>query len=174
MDDTKTLTVEKTNKDLPEETTRERLERLNEEAQEYFESLKKKQEELSDKKYLVDGGSKTQEIILSFLDNEAKWKSHEALGVIKAFEETEKGLKNKELFLSGLCIEAIAYYVDKVEGAGLKSAKRFSEDLFKPVNEVYGKVQYDRQELKKLQEKLAEYEKEISFAEAEINQGLDK
>lgn len=158
-----TLFVEKENL-----SNEEVLKNLHTEAEELFNKVKDTEEKNSRKKYLVSGGKNTQKSILDFLTTKAKWKSQESLGVIKAFDEVETGMDKKELFLSGLCIEAIAYFIDKNEDFGLESARSFSENIFRPINEAYGKVQKDRQEIKTMQEKLANYENEISHYENKI------
>jgi len=165
-----TLKVEKS--ELKETSNEEQLKGYQTKAEIVFKELQDLQEKNSKKKYLVDGKKKTQEALERFLVEDAVWKSHEALGVIKAHEEVKEGLKKNELFLSGLCIEALAFYIDKHQGTGLKYAQEFKNNLFMPINEVYGKVQGDRQGVKAMQDSLGELEGKISHLETVISQGL--
>ena len=57
----------------------------------------------------------------------------------------------KELFLGGLCVEAVAYYISKASGTGLIAAKQFKDNLFMPINEVMAAIQEDKKTAEGLQ-----------------------
>jgi hypothetical protein len=85
-------------------------------AQKDLEDLRK---ELDTKKYLVDVDTKDIEMLKSFIANDATWKFTESLG-IKEVQKELNDLKDGKLFTKALAIEAIYYYMSKVEGAGEK------------------------------------------------------
>ena len=73
--------------------------------------------ELSTKKYLLDVDKKDVELLKNFIANEATWKFTEALGIVEITKELDT-IKDNKLFIKALAIEAIYYYMSKVEGAG--------------------------------------------------------
>ena len=109
--------------------------------------------ELEGKVYLVPGGKTTATAILSFLENKAEFAAHESLGIVRAHEDVTKAFKNNknELFLTGLCVEAVAYYVSKAGGVGLAEAKAFKDELFMPINEAMAKINEDKKKAEALQ-----------------------
>ena len=110
-----------------------------EDARNAFEKFGK---ELDGKVYLVPGGKTTSDAILDFLENKAGFSAHESLGIVRAHEDVTAAAKSKkkELFVSGLCVEAVAYYVSKATGVGLKEAQEFKDHLFMPINEAMAKI----------------------------------
>lgn len=112
------------------------------------------QKELGEKEYLVPGGETTGKALIQFLEDKAEWNSHEALGIVRAHEDITKALKaakKGQLFLGNLCIEAVAYYVSKSKGTGLKEALAFKEHIFMPINEAMAKINEDKKKLENLQ-----------------------
>lgn len=107
-------------------------------------------EELENKVYLVEGDHKH---LLNFLSDEAKWTSHEALGVIRAYEDIQDAHKknSKQLFLSALAIEALAYYISNKSGQGLEQARSFRDNIFIPINNAMSSINEDRKKLEALQ-----------------------
>ena len=75
--------------------------------------------EIESKKYLVDVDKKDIEMLKSFIVNDATWKFTESLG-IKEVQKELNVLTDGKLFTKALAIEAIYYYMSKVEGAGEK------------------------------------------------------
>jgi hypothetical protein len=108
--------------------------------------------ELQSKVYLLPGGAKTTNAILEFLETKAEFAAHESLGIVKAHDDVTKAKakSKKELFLSSLCIEAVAYYVSKASGVGLKEATTFKDDLFMPINEAMARINEDKKALEEL------------------------
>lgn len=109
--------------------------------------------ELQAKVYLVPGGKTTGNAIVKFLEENAEWSAHESLGIVRAHEDVSSALKKtkKELFLGGLCVEAVAYYISKANGVGLIEAKQFKDNLFMPINEAMAKIQEDKKAAEALQ-----------------------
>ena len=85
-------------------------------AQNELEDLRK---ELSAKKYLLDVDKKDVELLKTFIANDAVWKFTEALGIVEVTKELD-AIKDGKLFIKALAIEAIYYYMSKVEGTGTK------------------------------------------------------
>jgi hypothetical protein len=119
-------------------------------AKEAYDSFGK---ELQTKVYLVPGGKTTGDAIVKFLEENAEWSAHESLGIVRAHEDVSAQLKKnkKELFLGGLCVEAVAYYISKASGTGLIAAKQFKDNLFMPINEVMAGIQEDKKTAEGLQ-----------------------
>jgi len=86
-----------------------------EEAEKNLESLKK---EMESKKYLVDLDSKGINLLNNFIMNDAPWKFTESLGIVEVEKAMKKAVKEKKLFSDAVAIEAIYYYLSKVEGNG--------------------------------------------------------
>ena len=119
-------------------------------AKEAFETFGKGME---GKVYLVPGGKTTADAIANFLENKATWAAHESLGIVRAHEDIKSASKGskKELYLSGLCIEAVAYYVSKATGQGLEEAKVFKDNIFMPINDAMAKINEDKKRAEELQ-----------------------
>lgn len=83
------------------------------------EDLEKLKADIESKKYLVDVDKKDIEMLKSFIANDAAWKFTESLG-IKEVQKELNTLKDGKLFTKALAIEAIYYYMSKVEGKGEK------------------------------------------------------
>ncbi len=86
-------------------------------AERELEALKAEHEK---KKYLIDLDKKDIEILNNFILNDAPWKFTECLGITEVEKDTKKAAKEGKLFISAVPIEAIYYYLSKVEGTGRK------------------------------------------------------
>ena len=86
-----------------------------EEAEKQLESLRK---EHSTKKYLID--LKKDDIVLlsEFISTDAPWKFTECLGIVEVAKELDTCVKSGKLLTSAVAVEAIYYYMSKVEGKG--------------------------------------------------------
>lgn len=114
-----------------------------------------KQKEIETKMYIVEGGATAGQSISQFLTEKASWKFSEALGIIEsvaqfttAIDSIKKG-KAKDLFVPALALEAVYYFLTKVEGAGLIEAKGYV-GILKPISDALGRSKQDRQELDQL------------------------
>ena len=84
-------------------------------AEKELESLKT---EIENQKYLVDLKKDDLVSLNTFVAKDAPWKFTEALGIIEVRKETSKAVKDGKLFTNALTIEALYYYLSKVEGKG--------------------------------------------------------
>lgn len=87
-------------------------------AEKELETLKK---ELDGKKYLIDVDKNDILAINSFIVNDAPWKFTESLGINEIEKELKKSVKEGKLFITAIAIEAINYFLSKVEGTGKKT-----------------------------------------------------
>lgn len=110
--------------------------------------------EISQKFYLVEGGAAIGERLIKFLTKEAKWKFTEAIGVVEATKElfaaTAKAKTDKDLMLQVLPLEALWFFINKVEGVGLPEAQYYNDNLLKPIAEALGQVKADRDSVNQL------------------------
>jgi len=128
--------------------------------------------ELETKLYIVEGGAAAGEAFIKFATKEAKWKFTEAIGIVEMLKEIEVAVANakdgKQLFLRILPLEALWFFINKVEGIGLEDAKYYSDMLLKPVGDALARVKTDRESINELLmqqgsiEAGAEFEAEIS------------
>ena len=142
-------------------------------------------DEVSGKKYPVNGGVKTAVALQEFVNSQAKWKFTEALGIMEAsrvLKEEVSQLRKKEkedLSLNAVTIEAIYYFLTKEEGAGLNTATNFVMNLLRPISEALNASKSDRDSINQMERDLGSLqdailnkvgiEKEDSFLE-----GLEK
>lgn len=114
-----------------------------------------KNKDLQSKKYIVQGGNDVADLIVSFLRDDAQWKFSEALGIIEASNQVKEGIagiktkKAKELFVPALAIEAIYYFLTKVESKGIDAAEKYVS-LLKPVSDALGRSKQDREVIDQL------------------------
>jgi len=85
------------------------------EAEEQLEALRK---EISNKKYLIDLNKKDIDLIEKFNALDAQWKFTECLGVIELEKEIRNAKKEKVFYANAVAVEAMYYYLSKVEGRG--------------------------------------------------------
>lgn len=119
------------------------------------ERIEQREAELQNKKYILEGKAEFAAQLLDFVKFEAKWKFSEALGVlesVKQLEEAIKSLRSKkttELMLPSLVIEAVYYFLTKVEGTGIVQAQKYV-DMLKPISDALGRSKQDRTDLDQL------------------------
>ena len=125
------------------------------------------QENLEKKGYIVEGVEKRAHVLIDWLTNNAKWKFSESMGVIEAIRQIEvaaesiKKGKTKELLLPNLCLEAVYYFVSKVEGVGLEEANFYTHELLKPIADGLGRAKVDKDSIESKQFELASYQNGI-------------
>jgi hypothetical protein len=132
--------------------------------------------EMETKLYIVEGGAETGENLLKFVSEKAQWKFTEAIGVVEMTKEIEDAAANakggKQLFLRVLPLEALWFFINKVEGVGLEEAKYYSTNLLKPVGDALARVKADRDAINELMmrqgslEAGADFEAEVQPAES--------
>lgn len=84
-------------------------------AEKDLETMKK---EMSTRKYLIDLKKEDIKLVNDFINVDAKWKFTECLGIVEVTKELESCVKSGKLFTTAVAIEAIYYYMSKVEGSG--------------------------------------------------------
>lgn len=147
------------NNEMKTENKKETLspEALRASADKAKKSFEKKSKEINGKQYLVNGGQKTIKAFMDFMENDAPWTAQEALGVVTVMDRLEKAKDMKEPMLDSDAVEALGYYVGKVTGVGLKSAKKFKEGgVFEPITKMLTRVMQDKKELEMLSEQWRE------------------
>ena len=107
--------------------------------------------------------------LLDFIDNKASWKNMEALGIIEVSkvlnEERSKGLKSGNIFLKSLPIQAISFFLSKVEDKGIAGAQKHIQ-FVKPIDDGLKLIKADNDALNKLQSELAAAENGIGIEPA--------
>lgn len=149
---TKTVTMEVVSKE-------KQMAVKNEERQKMVDLLTAKiadaEKSLQTKKYIIEGGLAIADSITMFLTEKAAWKFSESLGIMESVKQVEEATKAintgkvKELFVPSLALEAIYYFLTKVEGKGLAEAKSYIEVL-KPVSDALGRSKADREVIDQL------------------------
>lgn len=84
-------------------------------AEQKLEDLRK---EHSIKKYLVDIKKEDLTILSNFISADAPWKFTECLGIIEVSKQLKECSKSGKFFTGAIAIEAIYYYMSKVDGKG--------------------------------------------------------
>jgi len=126
------------------------------------EELDKFDKELETKKYLVDLNKADVLILQNFISVDAKWKFMESLGIGEVIKNLAQSVdKNGKVFINAVALEAIYYYLSKVEGTGSKVDSESIGDvetylkLLKAVNSARNGVSKDNEEKKRLEYILA-------------------
>ena len=140
------------------------------------QEIEERNKEISTKFYVVEGGAATGKSLLEFMSKEAKWKFTEAIGVVECIRELNDAVKKaesgKELFLQVLPIEAIWFFINKVEDVGVEKASHYVNHLLKPVAEAMGRIKVDRDKVNELMHRQgalevgADFEKETAVTPA--------
>lgn len=132
---------------------------LFEEAQKDLDNFVK---DLSSKKYYVELKKEDVKILQNFVQNDAKWKFMESLGIGEVSRELESSLdKTGKAFIPAAAIEAIYYYLSKVEGIGQKVDSNAIKDvetylrILKAINVSRNSVSVDAEKQKHLEYVLA-------------------
>lgn len=127
--------------------------------------------EMETKLYIVEGGQTTGDHLLKFVIEKASWKFTESIGVIEMTKEIEDATANandgKQLFLRVLPLEALWFFINKVEGVGLEEAKQYATNLLKPIGDALARVKADRDAINELLTRIGTLEVGADF-EAEV------
>jgi archaellum component FlaC len=81
-------------------------------------NLEKLRKEVEEAKYLVDLSKNELTSLSNFIVNNAPWKFTESLGIIEVEKSMKRAVKEGKLYTDAVAIEAIYYYLSKVEGNG--------------------------------------------------------
>lgn len=138
-------------------------------AAELQKEIESRHKELETKYYIVQGGADAGQKLLNFVKNEAQWKFTEAVGIVEMTKEIQKAIDkakdSKELFLQVLPLEALWFFINKVEGVGVEKAAYFHEHLIKPVGEALSRVKTDRDKINDLMMRQGSLEAGADFEE---------
>jgi hypothetical protein len=114
--------------------------------------------ELETKKYFMDLTKSEIQILRGFITEDAPWKFMESLGIREVDNQLSKSVeKNGKAFIDAVTIEAVYYYLSKVEGVGGKvnSPNIGTVDVYlkllKATNGVRNAVTADNEKLKHLE-----------------------
>ncbi len=122
-------------------------------------------EELKTKVYPV--GIKDQAVLdrlKAFIEEGAEWSNMQALGIIELSKSLEKAeIKNDNIMLKALEIDAINFFLNKATGKGLKSAVAHIE-LAKPASMALKIVKLDTEKMQRMESELAAAENGIEIA----------
>jgi hypothetical protein len=133
--------------------------------------------EIETKYYIVQGGAAAGQKLLDFVKNEAQWKFTEAVGIVEMTKEIQKAIdkaqEGKELFLQVLPLEALWFFINKVEGVGLEKATYFHDHLIKPVGEALSRVKADRDKVNDLMMRQGSLEAGADFEEMPVAQKME-
>lgn len=104
--------------------------------------------------------------LIYFIENEASWKNMEALGIIevsKALKEQQgEGIRSGNIFLASLPIQAISFFLSKVETQGITAAENHIK-LVKPIDDALRLIKQDNDSQNALESKLAAAENGINI-----------
>jgi hypothetical protein len=149
--------METTEKTLKVVSKKETIEEKNAQRQQMVgrltEKIENKEKEIATKLYLIEGGAPIADAILDFMENKAQWKFTEALGVVECIRQVTEAKNNitkkktKELMIHTLPLEAIYYFLTKIEGVGSTEASYFVNMLLKPISDALGRSKNDREEV---------------------------
>lgn len=124
---------------------------------EAIEKLQKTFAETEKKKYLVDLKKEDIEMLSKFMANDAPWKFNESLGIVEVNRVLAEAKKTGKLFIGSVPVEAIWYYLSKVEGKGNNTSTTSITDvesylrIVKPFFKVRDAIAADQEVLKKLE-----------------------
>ena len=90
------------------------------------------------KVYGIELNEETRLDILDYMNNDVEWTFMEAVGVPKICGAIEKEkVKNGVMYLPGLELEALAFYLSKYKGKGKEAAVKFLA-MNEAINAAYG------------------------------------
>ena len=124
-----------------------------EKAENELESYK---QELEKKKYLVDLKGNDITSLLNYITHDAPWKFTEALGIIEVINELKECVSKNKLFMTAISIEALYFYLSKVEGKGTKAYGSIGSieiyiKILKSINVVRNIILTENEKLKELE-----------------------
>lgn len=120
------------------------------------EELQAFKRELETKKYLVDLKVDDIKSILNYMRTDAPWKFTESLGVLEVVGELTECVKKGKMFMTAISIEALYFYLSKVEGKGMNvdgsigSLESYLK-MLKAINVVRTVILNENEKLKELE-----------------------
>lgn len=114
--------------------------------------------------------------LIDFIENKAAWKNMESLGIIeisKALrEERGKGIKSGNIYVNSLAVQAISFFLSKVESVGINAAEQHIS-FVRPIDEALKLIKLDNDQQNRLNSELAAAENGITV-ESEPSENNDK
>lgn len=105
--------------------------------------------------------------LMDFINTKATWKNMEALGIIEVSKVLNdaytEGLNDGNMFLQSLPIQALSFFLSKVEDKGLEAAQNHIK-FVKPVDDALKLIKIDNDTLNKMDSELSAAENGISLA----------
>lgn len=98
--------------------------------------LSKLHEETSNKKFLLDVNANDLKLLKNYFVQHAQWKFKESLGIIEIEKKLNEAIKEGRLFIKAEDIQAMYYFLGKVEGKG----KHIDNDMFEGKPETYLRI----------------------------------
>jgi hypothetical protein len=152
--------METTEKTLKVVSKKEAIAEKNEQRQQLVdkltEKIEQKEKAITTKLYLIEGGETVADATIDFLQNKAQWKFSEALGIMECIRQVNEAKSNitkkktKEFLIPSLALEAIYYFLTKVEGVGITQAEDYVKNLLKPISDGLSRAKNDREEIDQL------------------------
>jgi len=165
------INVEKTDAPESKSETNTDIEKVGKSMAKTKDLYEKKSKELTEKKYLVDGGEETLKALFEFIEKDVNWTAQECIGVVTLHDRLKAAEKMDKPMLDGDAIEAIGYFVGRITGTGLESAKKLKDgNIFDPISKMLTRVTQDKKELETIQ---TEWQ-ELSNKYYELNQNKQK
>lgn len=78
-------------------------------------------EEQKSRKYLVNLKKDDIKLLDGYIQNQAPWSGANAFGIVELSKITKDAVSKGKLFIDAIAIEAVLHFLNKVEGAGVKS-----------------------------------------------------
>lgn len=132
------------------------------------EKLEKLKTELSSKKYLIDCSKDDIKMLEEFNRVDAPWKFTECLGIVEVKKDLKEAVKSGKLYINAIAIEAIYYYLSKVEGKGeTTNTKSFAniQDYIRVLKAITGSMERVKSDTEKL--------RNAEFVVAARREGID-
>ena len=152
--------METTEKTLKVVSKKEAIAEKNEQRQKLVdllsEKIEQKEKTIASKLYLIEGEEKVADAVIDFLQNKAQWKFSESLGIMECIRQVNEAKSNitkkktKQFLIPSLSLEAIYYFLTKVEGVGITQANDYVNNLLKPISDALSRAKSDREEIDQL------------------------
>lgn len=120
------------------------------------EKIEQKEKAVVSKLYLIEGEEKVADAVIDFIQNKAQWKFSESLGIMECIRQVTEAKANitkkktKQFLIPSLALEAIYYFLTKVEGVGITQANDYVNNLLKPISDALSRAKSDREEIDQL------------------------
>jgi hypothetical protein len=104
--------------------------------------------------------------LIAFIEHDATWKNMEALGIIEVSKvlnaELDKGMKSGNIYMQSLPIQALSFFLSKVETKGLVAAQKHLS-FVKPVEDALKLIKQDNDKLNQMDSLLSAVENGIEI-----------